>query len=101
MKDIPNVGSLCHENAKRDCIHMALAPVVAGQVLLPGQRVVLDKNHEAVFDTAGTIGIVDPFLQEPVKQGDRFWLFLYPGTITGLRHVFTHPAFAVKVPTKE
>jgi hypothetical protein len=41
---------------------------------------------------------VDPFLADPVQPGQMFWLFLYPQTITGLRHVWEHLAFRARLP---
>lgn len=106
----PNVGELCHDNARRDAVHFAVAPVVAGDVLRPGMHVCLLPNGEAGnrdylddnCESIPTIGIVDPFLKEKfVYKGERFWLFLYPNTITNLRHVWEHPAFKAKIPRTE
>jgi hypothetical protein len=85
------LGQLTDEVQRRDAIHIAVVPVVAGAVLAPGAKV------EIVDDTAVPadpgVGVVDPFLRAEVKAGQRFWLFLNPGSITSLRHEWTHPAF--------
>lgn len=95
----PEVGSLAPEDGRRDAIHVALAPVVAKRKLYPGDDVDADGNT-----TGKLVGIVDPYLKRPVREGDRFWLFLYPQTATSLRHQWTHPDFPEEkgaVPTTE
>ena len=91
----PNLGAPPGEHAKRDAVHIAVAPVVAGEPLQPGQHVGLLEDGRA-YASAKPIGIVDPFSTDAVVAGLRFWLFLYPGTVTSLRHDWTHPhpAFA-------
>jgi hypothetical protein len=83
------LGSLIDERAGRDAIHVAVFPAVAGDRLAPGQHV----GKDGAPSTKPHVGIVDPFLAGPVFPGERFWVLLYPRTITGLRHVWTHPAF--------
>ena len=63
----------------RDVNGVAVIPMVAVRVMHPGERL--------------TNGIVDPFLTEPVQPGQRYYLCLFPGTVTTLRHVWTHPAY--------
>lgn len=90
------VGKLCEPDAGRDAIHVAIFPATAQRILAPGQYVgfVEDGNTELVGTaTVHKIGIVDPFLKQMVQRGDRFYVFLFPQTITGLRHVWSHPAF--------
>jgi hypothetical protein len=98
MNYVPNLGHLADNTARRDAVHVAVAPVVAGEELSPGERVALGKYGEAYGPTSKPIGIVDPFLTENVQRGQRFWLFLLPNTVTSLRHVWTHPAFKVTIP---
>lgn len=92
------LGELIDETQQRDAIHIAIAPVVAadGEKLYPGQDIgfVQTGDTSRVGAVSRPIGIVDPFLKRPVYQGDRFWMFLYPQTITSLRHDWTHPAFS-------
>lgn len=89
---IENLGTLLDETAARDAVHVAVLPVIAKQRLKPGEHVGLSDDHQASNRVKDKIGIVDPFLTRDIKPGDRFYLFLYPRTITSLRHVWSHPA---------
>jgi hypothetical protein len=93
---IETLGTIIDERAGRDAIHLAVEPVVAGESLKPGDDVSI-KDGQAMLafgpDSNAPVGIVDPFLRIGVEPGDRFWLVVYPRTITSLRHVWTHPAF--------
>lgn len=77
----------------RDAIHLATIASVSDERLFAGQHVGLTKDGKVSAKVEKLIGIVDPFLANGVFPGQRFWLVLYPRTITGLRHVWTHPAF--------
>lgn len=100
---LATLGTIITEKEKRDAIHLAVIPVVAGQALAAGADVYIGKDgcayHVQMFNKPyDYIGIVDPFLKSfddslPIKEGDRFWLVIYPRTITSLRHVWEHPAF--------
>ena len=92
MSEALGLGQIITTEQHRDAVHVAVAPVMAGVDLEPGQHVGLFADGTAK-PTKPHIGIVDPFLAERVAAGQRFWLWLYPGSITSLRHDWTHPAF--------
>lgn len=93
-KLIPELGKLITEPQHRDAIHIAVAPVTAGEDLMPGTRIGFIGNAFTVGKvTKDVVGIVDPFLTKKVKMGEQFYMFLMPNTITSLRHQWTHPAF--------
>lgn len=83
---------------ERDAIHIATAAVFALEDLNPGDHVgfTTKDNDKMGRSEIAPLGIVDPFLPKPVKKGERFWVFLYPGTIQSLRHNWTHPSFDVR-----
>jgi hypothetical protein len=89
------LGEIITTPQQRDAIHVAVVPVTAGETLMPGDRVKFGFGDPdiAIRSLSKGIGIVDPFLSVAVKAGERFWLFLYPGTVTSIRHDWTHPAF--------
>ncbi len=91
----PMLGLLIEGEAKRDAIHVALAPVSSDETLNPGQRVALveGSSDKVKSSQSNVIGIVDPYLKGSVKPGQRFWLCLFCKTVTSLRHQWTHPAF--------
>ena len=84
------IGKIITEEAGRDAIHIAVLPVTAGQDLLPSDEVGISG------DVAGKhckplVGIVDPFLKPGiVEKGQRFFIYLFPNTISSLRHVWAH-----------
>lgn len=93
MSNVP-IGKLITDEQHRDAIHVAIAPVVAMEQLMPGDRINFWKvgNTTEVRASRTPIGIVDPFLEGRVETGQSFWMFLFPNTITSLRHEWTHPA---------
>ena len=94
-----NLGKLIDETAQRDAIHVAIAPVVAAEWLETGEHVGLLPDGRA-SKRSRRIGVVDPFLRESVAPGQRFYMVLYPKTITSLRHDWTHPDFDGPRPPK-
>lgn len=100
-KTTPTIGTILATEMQRDAVHFSVAPVIAKHTLKPGEHIGLGCDGCAGFTMPKVklIGIVDPFLSKAVQPGERFWMFLYPGTITSLRHEWQHPAFGPKPTT--
>lgn len=79
------VGHILTSIQGRDAIHVPVLSVLAQVRLSPGEDVGADGTRN------DPIGIVDPFLTKRVEPGEIFWLFIYPRTISTLRHVWDHP----------
>ena len=96
MRDIIPLGKLIEGKADRDAIHIAILPVTAAEKLSPGQHVgVCQKVCEAGV-SYDWIGIVDPYLTCQVSKGQRFYLMLYPNTISSLRHDWVLPGLGLE-----
>jgi hypothetical protein len=100
MKDaVATMGGLLPEDAGgRDAVHVAVFSATSSIALFPGQDVSLvetgGRDETVAPGGADAIGIVDPFLRRSVQPGCRFWVYLYPRTITALSHRWDHPAWA-------
>ncbi len=91
---LATLGTIIDESGARDAIHLAVEPVIDDCKLYPGQDVgINERGSYSYINIKKTVGIVDPFLKEPVHAGERFWLIVYPRQITSLRHVWAHPDF--------
>ena len=92
------IGKFHAAQYERDAIHVAVMSVVAAEPLKPGQHIgFTEHGYRVTSKPAGgykLLGIVDPFLPKGVKEGDRFWMMLYPNTITSLKHLWSHPDIA-------
>ncbi len=96
MQDI-KLGQLAPIDAKRDAVHIAVIPIVAGTKLDPGDHVGIGQSDGKAYGAAYPgVGIVDPFLNVSVRPNQTFWLFMLPGTTKQLRHDWSHDAFPEK-----
>lgn len=100
MNDTPKLGQLITGEARRDAIHIAVAPVMVAEGLYAGDRVKVEDGIAYQADD-DAVGIIDPFLRSRrlLQKGERYWVLLFPNTITSLRHEWVHPAFDTVPPT--
>src|SRR5688572_24836400 len=91
MSEHLKLGEIITRSHQRDAIHIAVLPMEAGQEMAPGAHVHLKDGKGYSGPVGRQMGVVDPFLRRPVKEGEHFWLFMYPGSITALRHEWDHP----------
>lgn len=92
MSDV-TLGNLISSKQSKDAIHVAVVPMKASEMLRPAQRVGIIQDGFA-GPSSIVVGIVDPYLVDVVPKGADFWLCLLPGTVTGMRHEWEHPAFS-------
>lgn len=99
---LATLGMIHTRTEGRDAIHLGVEQVVAGERLERGEPIGFGsdgKAYQSWFGCEGDnstpkcVGIVDPFLDETIYKGQKFWLIVLPRQITSLRHVWEHPDF--------
>jgi len=96
MKEDLKLGQIIKEPSRKDAIHMAIAPLKVAHITTAGRHVGIDSEGRASEYVDPKVGIIDPFLTRTAEAGDACWIFIYPNTITGLRHEWSHPSFSEK-----
>lgn len=70
-----DLGKLIKDTSpKRDAVHVAVAPVTAGERLSPGTPIAISGG--VAVASKNPVGIVDPFLPGPVFENERFWMLV-------------------------
>lgn len=79
----------------RDAIHIPVVQVICDEDHLDaGQRIALRAGTDLAYkEEYRSTGVVDPYLDGSLMRGDKFWMFLFPGTVTGMVHQWKHPEF--------
>jgi len=90
---LDTLGTIHMKEEKRDAIHLAVEPVMAGEDLRAGQDIIVKDGVAYPTPPGEGLGIVDPFLRFGALKGERFWFVMYPRQVHSLRHVWEHPAF--------
>jgi hypothetical protein len=80
---------------QRDAIHVAIIPVVAGENLDPGDKVVVTEG-KAYREKGDYDGVVNPFYIGTTHSGRLFWLMLKPNTVRDMKHHWVSDKFPIE-----
>lgn len=97
----PKVGKILDADKEytRDAIHVPIMEIISAGILSPGQKVCIINGiaYPHIFNNhLPVVGVVDPYLDNTVDMGQKFYLFLKPESTTRLWHEWTHPLVDVK-----
>lgn len=80
----------------RDAIHVAVVSLRSSADMNPGQAVTWHEKGISVKPCSITdveIGIVNPFVRGGVGRFENVWIMLFPNSVTGMTHHWSHPDF--------
>lgn len=89
-----DLSKISNRPLPRDAVHVAVESVIASRTLEGGERIGFTSDDMATVgpDREGP-GVVDPFITRPVKKGEHFYMFLYPGQVKSLTHTWDLSGF--------